>query len=233
MNSLARASAWEESYDRRENFVFSPSDEVVRFVSRYVRRREGLDEVIDVLPGAAGSRVLDVGCGVGRDLIFGTQMGLQMWGFDLSTRAVQIAREWLQRISGDPAADRVIACDISKLPWPDRFFDHAMSDSVIDSMSAEIAIAGIAEVARVMKSGGYFYCNLICAEEAGATPGFAGEVVVSTVHEQGTVQSYFDEAKARNLLEPHFEVLSCVLHTMHDVVRNLHAGRWHLVLRRR
>lgn len=230
MNSPTRRTEWEESYGRRENFVFYPSDELVRFVARYLRRRVGLDEVIDVLPGAAGSRVLDVGCGIGRDLVFGTQMGLQMWGFDLSERAVGIARQWLERTTGSPASDRVIACSITQLPWADGFFDHAMSDSVIDSMTSEIATAGIREVARVVKPGGYFYCNLISDE---GVPRGNAEVVVETRHEQGTVQSYFDEAKARALLGEHFEIVSCVLHTQHDVVRGSRAGRWHLTLRRR
>jgi ubiquinone/menaquinone biosynthesis C-methylase UbiE len=232
-SSEVKAAEWEDSYGRRENFVFSPSDELVRFVARNLRRRVGLDEVIDVRPGAAGSRVLDVGCGVGRDLVFGTQMGLEMWGFDLSSRAVDIARQWMSRTTGQPAEDRVIACDICKLPWPDLFFDHAMSDSVIDSMTAEIAAAGIAEVARVLKRGGLFYCNLISGEGAAEVAGFAGEVVVAGDHERGTVQSYFNEAKARALLEPHFEVLGCVLHTQQDALRGTRAGRWHLTLRRR
>lgn len=232
MSSLARVSEWEDSYGRRENFVFSPSDEVVRFVARHLRRRVGLDEVIDVLPGAAGSRVLDIGCGVGRSLVFGAQMGLEMWGFDLSERAVELAREWLARFAGPDALKRVIACDIRTLPWADGFFDHALSDSVIDSMPWEIATAGVAEVARVVKPGGYFYCNLISSHDSGAAD-FTGERTVDTAHEHGTVQSYFDEAKARRLLEPHFDVLSCALHTQHEVIRDRHQGRWHLVLKRK
>src|SRR5687768_5802445 len=52
----SRVEAWDESYGRGENFVFVPGDEAVRFVSRYLRRRVGLDRVIDVHPGAAGAR---------------------------------------------------------------------------------------------------------------------------------------------------------------------------------
>ena len=229
MNDAAKAVAWEESYERRENFVFSPSDEVVRFVARYLRRQKGLDDVLDVLPGAAGSKVLDIGCGVGRNLFFGSQMGLEMWGFDLSERAVAMARDWLTSAGHPPAADQVVASDIRTLPWPGGFFDHAMADSVLDSMSSEIAVAGIAEVARVLKPDGYFYCNLISSEGSGS----AGDTVVATQHEQGTIQCYFDEAKARAFLEPHFVFLNCALHTIRDTIRGTAAGRWHLVLKRR
>lgn len=228
MTADAKPDAWEDSYGRRENFVFSPSDEVVRFVARRLRRRVGLDEVVDVAPAAAGSRVLDVGCGIGRNLVFGSQMGLQMWGFDLSQRAVEVARTWLERTEGAPVGERVVSADIRKLPWADGFFDHAMSDSVLDSMSIEIAAQGVAEVARVLKPGGYFYCNLISTDGAPAD-----ETVVTTRHEEGTIQSYFDETKARALLEPAFEVLGCALHTIKDAASGATGGRWHFVLRRR
>jgi SAM-dependent methyltransferase len=234
VSSDPKRDDWNASYDRRENFVFSASDEVVRFVSRFLRRRVGLDEVIDILPGAGNSKVLDVGCGVGRHLVFGSQMGLQMWGFDLSQRAVDVAKRWLLRFEDSLTDDRVIVTDIRDLPWPDGFFDHALSDSVLDSMSYEIATLGIAQVARVLKPGGYFYCNLIA--RLGAQDGnddFAGESIVTATHEHGTVQSYFNEAKGRALLEPAFEVLSCFLHTETDAMSGAADGRWHFVLRRR
>ena len=39
---------WEESYRRKENFVFYPHEEIIRFVSKYIRKRVGLDEWKDV-----------------------------------------------------------------------------------------------------------------------------------------------------------------------------------------
>ena len=233
MIDAAKVAAWEESYGRRENFVFSPSDEVVRFVSRRLRRRKDLDEVIDVIPGAEGARVVDVGCGIGRNMVFGTQMGLEMWGVDLSSRAIATAQEWMVRTAGSQARERAVVGDVRKLPWQDRHFDHALSDSALDSMTADIAAAGIAEVARLVKPGGYFYCNLISGVGISDDPEFAGELIVNTAHERGTVQSYFNEAKVRQLMESHFEILECALHLIRDVVSGKEGGRWHAVMRRR
>jgi ubiquinone/menaquinone biosynthesis C-methylase UbiE len=230
--SDAKKDAWRASYGRRENYVFSPSDEVVRFVARYLRRRIDLDDVVDVLPGACGSNVLDVGCGIGRNLVFGSDMGLRMWGFDLSEQAVAVARKWLARSAGPAAAERIVAADIRALPWPDGFFDHALSDSVLDSMSYDIAVAGIAQVARVLKPGGYFYCNLISSQGAPKNVDFAPELLVTTTHEHGTIQSHFNEAKARALLGPAFEILSCALHTDTDAASRVTEGRWHIVCKR-
>lgn len=228
-----RRNAWDESYSRQENYVFYPCDEVVRFVARYLRRRVGLDEVVDVTPQAAGSRIIDVGCGVGRNLVFGFEMGLDMHGIDLSANAVAVARDWLTQRGATGANEKVVAGDIRSLPWPDGYFAHAVSDSVLDSMPFALATAGVAEIARVVGSGGYFYCNLISGDESGRAPDFAGEETVRGVHERDTIQSYFNQAKIATLLGDTFDVLSCVQHRWVDAIRQTHGGRWHVVARRK
>jgi|SRR6266705_1659817 len=233
MGTEAKVEAWDESYTRRENHVFSPSEEVVRFVARHLRRRIGLDEIVDVLPGAAGMRVLDVGCGIGRHLIYGQQMGLSMYGIDLSSEAVRVAREWLQRIHVDDAEGRAVVGDVRALPWPDRHFDHALSDGVLDSMTFEIACAGVADLARVLKPAGLFYCSVISGDQTGLEPAFAGERIIRDQHERGTVQSYFDEAKIARMLGAPFVVDSIELVRHEDLTRQRHHGRWHMVARRR
>ncbi len=128
------SDAWESSYGRRESFCFWPSDEVVRFVSRFLRKRVGWDEVVDVAPCTKGSRALDVGCGIGRHLLFGSSMGLEMYGVDLSQTAVDLAKDVLRKTPGAHSSDDHVYCgDIRSLPWSDGFFDHALSDSVLEA----------------------------------------------------------------------------------------------------
>lgn len=234
IENITNLGAWDSSYERHENFVFSPCDEVVRFVSRHLRRRVGLDRIIDVYPDAQGARVIDIGCGIGRNLNYGTEMGLTMYGNDLSSHAVEVAREWLGRRIGQlEARRRIIASNICQLPWPDRYFSHAISDSVLDSMPFEIAQVGIGEIARMVQPGGFFYCNLISGDETGREPNFNSEEIVKTAHESGTIQSYFNRTKIRRLLEPQFAIISCNLHQITDPVQGTRSGRWHIISRRR
>ena len=228
-----KASEWNDSYVRRENHVFYPGDEVVRFVARHIRRRKGLDEFEDVVPGASGAKVLDVGCGIGRVLVFGTQMGLSMYGSDLSTYAVDVARKWLETAGVADAAERVVAGDVRDLAWADGFFDHAISDSVLDSMPFQVAQAAVSELARVVRPGGFLYCSLISGDETGRDSNFCGEEVVRASHEHNTIQSYFNRTKIRRLIEPLFEILSSSLHQVRTFPGGSHHGRWHVVARRR
>lgn len=224
--------AWNAAYGRRENFVFYPCDEMVRFVSRHLRRRVGLNAVVDVQPGAAGQRVVDVGCGIGRNLAFGSDMGLEMHGNDLSAEAVKVAREWLLQKCGKDMSDRVVVASILSLPWESGYFDHAISDSVLDSMPFDVAQGGVAEIARLVKPGGYFYCSLISGDQTGHESGYCDETLVTTDHEKNTIQSYFNRTKIGSLIEPLFEILSCQLHQVHDPITGEHFGRWHVVSRR-
>lgn len=220
--------AWDASYGRRENHVFVPSDELVRYVSRHIRRRVGLNELVDVEPGSEGAAVLDLGCGIGRHLVYGTEMGLEMHGIDLSAAAVAIAVEWLGRSIGDDARGRVVVGDASTLPWEDAFFAHAVSDSALDSMPFDVAEAAVAELARVVRPGGTVYLNLIASDD-----GSARDHVVDTEHEHGTVQTYFDEPRIRRLTGLAFTIEQCHLARLEDRLGGTSHGRWHVVLRRR
>lgn len=233
VNSDNLVQDWERSYERHENFVFWPADAVVRFVSRYLRKRVGLTEVRDVAPGAKGSRVLDLGCGIGRNIHFGQFMGLEMYGIELSSYAVGVARDWMRDVYKDTVGERIQVGDVRALPWGDGFFDHAISDSVLDSMDFAIARQGVAEVARTLKAGGLFYLNLIAERPGLQAPFDADERLVTTQHEQGTVQSYFDEPKTAALLGAPFEMVSLELHTTQNMKTGTLSERWHVVARRR
>lgn len=229
MSDEQLVSAWNESYDRRENYLFLPTDQTVTFFARYLRRRVGLDEVVDMLPQAKGSRMVDVGCGIGRYLVFGTEMGLEMHGNDWSIKAIEQARKHLEEKVGPVANERVLQSDIRELPWTNDYFAHAMSEGVLDSMSFETAKAGMAEISRITKRGGYFYCTLISGDETGRDTDFCGEVVVQQRHEHDTIQSYFNYDKIKLMLDPYVEILDCTLIKMHNYAKNTHKGRWHIV----
>lgn len=226
-------NAWNESYSRRENHLFWPSDEVVKFFARNIRRRIGPNRYKNIASNATGAIILDVGCGIGRHVKFGQEMGFEMYGCDLSEHAIQIAREWLKINMTGAELEHLVASNIQNLPWENEFFDHCMSDSVLDSMPFDVAQAGISEIARITKSSGFLYCSLISGDETGRDAAFCDEVTVKNTHEENTIQSYFDHSKIIRLLEPLFEILDCYLLQVKDQRNGTHHGRWHVVARKR
>lgn len=223
---------WDKSYEKRDNFVFYPHEEVIRFVSKFIRKRIGLGEFQDIVHGKHGVRVLDLGCGIGRHVVYCHEMGLEAYGVDLSDAAVEVARKWaIQKQLPDPE-ERIRQGDVRHLPWDDNFFDYAVSHGVLDSMPFEIAKAACIELARVMPVGGLFYCDLISGDDSRHAREFSGEEVVTTAHEQGTIQLYFNLGKILSMVDGVFEIDECNLIRRENVLQGGYTSRYHLVLRK-
>ena len=223
---------WDRSYLNRDNFVFYPHEEVIRFVSRHIRKRTGLNEFNDVAADPEKLNILDLGCGIGRHVIYCHDMGLQAYGVDLSDEAVKVAVGWAGSKGLADAEQRILQSDIRTLPWQDGFFNFVVSHGVLDSMAFEIARAACVELARVMADGGLFYCDLVSGDDSKHAREYSGEEVVDTRHEQGTIQSYFNLAKIERLIDGLFEIVECVLIRREEVVTGGYISRYHLVLRR-
>ncbi len=227
-----REREWNASYERHDNFLFHPHEEIIRFVSRHIRKRVGFAEFVDVDSGPGNRKVLDLGCGIGRHVIFAHQMGLDVHGVDLSRSAVAEAVRWASREGIPDAGDRIVCSDLRNLPWPDATFRFVISHGVLDSMYFAVARAAIAETARVMERGGLLYCDLISGDDSGHFREFAGEEIVVTSHEQGTIQSYFNFRKIQDLAAELFEIVQVTLISRQDVLTGGSRSRYHIVLRK-
>jgi 2-polyprenyl-3-methyl-5-hydroxy-6-metoxy-1,4-benzoquinol methylase len=109
-----KKTEWDKSYENRDNFVFYPHEEVIRFVSKFIRKKVGLAEFRDVASDISKACVLNLGCGIGRHVIYCHDMGLEAYGVDLSDVAVEMAREWGKKM----------ACQKQS-----KGFDRAISDT--------------------------------------------------------------------------------------------------------
>ncbi|MBT4763411.1 methyltransferase domain-containing protein, partial [bacterium] len=85
-------SEWDKSYKNKDNYIFYPHEEIIRFISKYIRKRVGLDEFIDQCEINESTKVLDFGCGIGRHMRLLYEFGLNARGFDLSSEAITVAK---------------------------------------------------------------------------------------------------------------------------------------------
>jgi ubiquinone/menaquinone biosynthesis C-methylase UbiE len=224
---------WDKSYDNRDNFVFYPHEEVIRFISKFIRKKIGLTDFIDVATDIEkGGRLLDLGCGIGRHVIYCHEMGLESYGIDLSSTAVNVALDWGRNSGLLEVEQKIRQGDIRQLPWENNFFRYAVSHGVLDSMPFGIARTACIELARVMHVGGLFYCDLISGDDSQHSREFSGEEVVQTAHEQGTIQLYFNLGKIQSMIQDAFEIIDCNLVRRENILRGGYTSRYHLVLRR-
>lgn len=223
---------WEDSYRKRDNFVFYPHEEVIRFVSKYIRKRTGLNDYASVVSEYPRPKVLDLGCGIGRHVIYCEQMGLDGFGIDLSEFAVTTAVEWGKSCGMADPELKILQGDIRELPWPNGHFDFAVSHGVLDSMHFDTARSACQELARVLKPGALFYCDLVSGDDSSHAREYCGEELVVNSHEQGTIQSYFNMSKIQTLFSGIFHIEEAVLVRRENVLRGGYISRHHLTLRR-
>ncbi len=224
--------AWEESYGRGDNFVFYPHEEVIRFTSKYIRKRTGFNEFLNVATFIPPPKVLDLGCGIGRHVKYCSEMGLEAYGVDLSETAIMMARNWLSSSGVSDADDHIVQGDVRQLPWDNGYFTFAISHGVLDSMPWEIARAACHELARVMIPGGLFYCDLISGDDSSHAREYSGSEMVTTKHEENTVQLYFNMQLINDLIKDAFLIKECKLMRSENVLTGGYHSRYHLVLSR-
>jgi SAM-dependent methyltransferase len=109
----------------------------------YRGRRTVLEGVLDGLDLPAGTRILDAGCGSGRNMIELARYGT-VTGVELSETSVALARE---RHSGE-----VVAGSVLEMPFPDHSFELAVSLDVIEHLEDDLT--ALREMRRTVAPGG-------------------------------------------------------------------------------
>ena len=109
----------------------------------YRGRRTVLERLIDGLGLPPNPRILDAGCGSGRNMVDLARRG-PVTGVELSDTSVRIARE---REQGE-----VIAGSVLEMPLEDASFELAVSLDVIEHLEDDVA--ALREMRRVVAPGG-------------------------------------------------------------------------------
>ena len=145
------------------------------------------------------NRVLDIGCGYGRDSIFFGAQGFNVFALDYSQKALSILKG---RISATSLKKNIVPIqyDICKgIPFDDEYFDAVYSFLLFPVGFTEIKIEYIfSDINRVLQHNGLFLACVRISKE---------------------VSSFFDERYIRSKLKRfHINTLNA---------RNISVGRYH------
>lgn len=201
---------------------------VIRFISSYYRKRVGVEEFVDLRPWNPKPKVLDAGCGIGRHVHLFDRYGFDAWGVDGSSEAVAAAHLW--RVAMSKPTQRITHNSLQSLPFETEFFDCVVSHSVLDSMSFDDAVLSIREIDRILSRTGLLCFDLIRHDHRAPSHDFADEIIVTSLHEHGTIQSYFNFEKILKLLdETRIKLLEATVVTRERLDPQQESSRWHLV----
>jgi tellurite methyltransferase len=123
-------------------------------------------------------RVLDAGCGDGRNLVYLLQRGFECFGIDRDPAAVAHVRALAAALSADSLAGNFVAGELDRLPWGDGSMDAVVCSAVLH-FADDAAHFGrmLGEMWRVLAPGGMFFARLASNIGLEARVGAAGRRV--------------------------------------------------------
>src|SRR6185312_7232906 len=123
-----------------------------------------------------GMRIVDAGCGGGRNIQYLLREGYEVFGVDINAEAVAAVRKMASEVAPELPADNFQVASVETMPFADEFADVVVCHSVLhfarDEAQLEAMVRGLW---RVLRPGGMLFCRL--ASTIGAVQGMALEAM--------------------------------------------------------
>jgi len=108
-----------------------------------------------------GMRVLDAGCGTGRNLVYLLKSGGEVFGIDESSAAVAQTQRLVTKLAPQLPLDNFRVEPVDRMSFADAGFDVVLSSAVLHfACDEENWHAMVREMWRVLKPGGIFFARL-------------------------------------------------------------------------
>jgi tellurite methyltransferase len=108
-----------------------------------------------------GMRILDAGCGFGRNLVYLLREGFEVFGVDSDPRAHKETRRLAASIAPNLPVDNLRLEPVESMSFPDAFADVVISSAVLHFAASDDHFqAMLAGTWRVLKPGGLLFCRL-------------------------------------------------------------------------
>jgi tellurite methyltransferase len=106
-------------------------------------------------------KVLDAGCGGGRNLVYFLQNGFDVYGVDPNAETVNAVKQLSQTLSPTNPQSNFKVATAEDLPFGDNSFDLVISSAVLHFAKNEAHFQSmLLSMWRVLKPGGYFFARL-------------------------------------------------------------------------
>ena len=112
---------WNEEFKKYGKIFNTPQPELI--------------EVAEIFKKAGVNRVLDLGCGSGRHVVYLAKKGFEVYGIDIAEEGILLTEKWLkeERLKANLKVGNIY----KKLPYPDNFFEAIISTQALHHGSIE------------------------------------------------------------------------------------------------
>jgi len=159
-----------------------------------------IKKLVPLLKKKKFRKILDLGCGSGRHMVYLGKKGFSMVGMDISSEALMVAQKWLEK---EKIKNYVlIEHDMTELPFPNEHFDAVISINVIHHDKLKDIKETVNEIKRVLKKKGIAIINVASVENTKFGKGKRIEkntYVQLRGKEKGIPHHFFTEKEAKKI----------------------------------
>ncbi len=106
-------------------------------------------------------RLLDAGCGGGRNIYYFLKKGYEVFGVDQEENAIRAVKELSLQLAPQNPTDNFVVAKIEDRPFADTFFDLVISSAVLHFACDKAHFENMLHAMwRKLKPGGYFFARL-------------------------------------------------------------------------
>ena len=110
---------------------------------------------------APGMRIVDAGCGGGRNLVYFFRNGYDIFGVDEDPRAIASVRAIARELAADLPETNFQNEPVEHMSFPDASADVVLSSAVMHLAKDDEQFAGmVRDMWRVLRPGGLLFCRL-------------------------------------------------------------------------
>ncbi len=135
---------WNKTFKEKGKVFTSPQEDMLRIVKLFKKNNI--------------KRVLDLGCGSGRHLVFLAKRGFDVYGIDMAKSGIKISEKWLD--NEGLKADLKMGDIYGKLPYKSSFFDAIVSTQTLHHEKIEKIRKLIKEMERILKINGLIFITV-------------------------------------------------------------------------
>ncbi len=152
---MHQKNAWEQEY-KNPTFLtkeMSPQADTVRFF-KFLKKEEKFSY--------EGKKLIDFGCGTGRNTLYATELGFEPVGIDISKTAIATGLHYAKEHAVH--VNLAVGSIGEKLTHEDGVFDVALDVTSSNSLTEQEREIYVEEMYRVLKPGGYVYVKALCKD---------------------------------------------------------------------
>ena len=106
-------------------------------------------------------KILDAGCGGGRNLVYFLRSGFSVFGIDRNPDAIEYVRSLAQTLAPETSSENFQVAEIEQMPFADEKFDWVLSNAVLHfANDGDQFDKMLREMWRVLKPSGLLFARL-------------------------------------------------------------------------